>query len=494
MKKIIHKSRIWNHLPFILYLIFFFTLIAYKLTSNPLPFFDWDESLYIQNGTEMIKNNYYLMPLWQGEIWLDKPPLIPLLYGLVSKIFFFTTPEVSTRLFSLTVASVVLSFLYAIYYRVTQKQFIALGAVIITSFTPLFLQRTQTVNLDIFVLLSWTGYALFYKHFWKSTAFLFIGIMSKSLLGFYPLGIMTLYFFYMRFITRKISMKEFIPEMNKIIRQGALMALWFLLMLLIFKADFWRMHIIESHFKRVTESIESHFGKRTYYIDLLVEQMGLATVITSIIGIISMVYLYWKKKIDEPKLLLALFLLPWFLFLNVTKTKIFWYLLPALPQFAFLSVFVLVIFAKNKYIYFTLGIIIIGTFLYQGVFQKGYLQYKYSEFSDHYKMALFAKNKCDQLLILVSPQSRKTYKTLDDMNLTITTTAWWGEHPSMVYYFGKYIDFVFDLQEFQQKMPKIPASYCIVTSEEDIGIVDKKYSILNTFGAYSLFKNQSLNQ
>ncbi len=491
----IHTSILRKHLAFILYLIFFFTIIAYKLISNPLPFFDWDESLYIQNGIEMIRNNYYLMPLWQGAVWLDKPPLIPLLYGLVSKLFFFTAPEVSTRLFSLTIASIVLTFLYSIYYQVTKKQFIALGAVIITSFTPLFLQRSQTVNLDIFVLLSWSGYALFYKQFWKSTFFLFVGIMSKSLLGFYPLGIMTIYYFYMYGITKKISMKEFVAEMKKIILQGAIMALWFLLMLLIFKGDFWNMHIIESHFKRVTASIESHFGKRTYYIDLLVEQMGWPIVTASIIGVVSMIYLYWKKKIDEPKLLLGLFLLPWFLFLNVTKTKIFWYLLPALPQFAFLSVFTLLLFAKNKFIYLSLGTVIITVFLYQGVFQKGYLQYQYSEFSDHYKMALYAKNKCDRLVVLVSPPARETYKTLADMDLTITTTDWWGEHPSMVYYFGKKIDFVFNTNEFQKKMTERSENSCVVTSEEDVGIViSKDLSLLKTFGVYSLFKNRTLNQ
>ena len=289
-------------------------------------------------------------------------------------------------------------------------------------------------------------------------------------------------------------MKEFITEMKKIVLQGGIMALWFALMLMIFKDDFWRMHIIESHFKRVTASIESHFGKRTYYIDLLVEQMGLATVTASVIGIISMIYLYWKKKIEEPRLLLALFLLPWFVFLNLTKTKIFWYLLPALPQFAFLSLFVLVIFARNKFIYFTLGIIIIATFLYQGVFQKGYLDYKYSEFSDHYKMALYAKNRCDRMIVLVSPPARETYKTLSDMDLTITTTAWWGEHPSMVYYFGKKIDFIYNTNEFREKMVALPENDCIVTSEEDIGIVNKKLSVINTFGVYSLFKSQSLNR
>ena len=98
------------------------------------------------------------------------------------------------------------------------------------------------------------------------------------------------------------------------------------------------------------------------------------------------------------------------------------------------------------------------------------------------------------MIVLVSPPARETYKTLSDMDLTITTTAWWGEHPSMVYYFGKKIDFIYNTNEFREKMVALPENDCIVTSEEDIGIVNKKLSVINTFGVYSLFKSQSLNR
>ena len=56
--------------------------------------------------------------------------------------------------------------------------------------------------------------------------------------------------------------------------QFFILSLWFIAMFVIFgKAFFWQ-HIIESHFRRVTSSIEFHFGQRTFYITLALEQMG----------------------------------------------------------------------------------------------------------------------------------------------------------------------------------------------------------------------------
>lgn len=78
-----------KHLPVVVFLSIFFVLIAVKLILKPTPFFDWDESLYIQTGKEMIEQNKFLMPVWQGNYWLDKPPLIPLIYGLIAKLTFF---------------------------------------------------------------------------------------------------------------------------------------------------------------------------------------------------------------------------------------------------------------------------------------------------------------------------------------------------------------------------------------------------------------------
>ena len=109
-----------KHWPIIIFLSIFFVLIASKLISHPTPFFDWDESIYAQVGREMI-NKMSLVPLWQGQVWLDKPPLVPFIYGVVMKSFPFILPEVSTRIFTLVVATLLLAMIYTLYFKVIKN-------------------------------------------------------------------------------------------------------------------------------------------------------------------------------------------------------------------------------------------------------------------------------------------------------------------------------------------------------------------------------------
>src|SRR3989339_351453 len=122
-----------KHWPVVIFLSVFFVLIASKLIFHPTPFFDWDESLYVQTGREMIEQNKFIMPVWQGSYWLDKPPLIPLIYGLIVKFFFFSSPEITTRIFSLLISIIILSFIYVFYNRVFKNRWLSTLTVAITA-------------------------------------------------------------------------------------------------------------------------------------------------------------------------------------------------------------------------------------------------------------------------------------------------------------------------------------------------------------------------
>ncbi len=104
-----------KHLSIIFFLFFYFAITSFKLISHPTPFYDWDEAIYAQVGREMVQKKS-LIPLWQGQNWLDKPPLTPLIYGLVAALSPFA-PEISTRLFTLILSIAVLILVYIFYYR-----------------------------------------------------------------------------------------------------------------------------------------------------------------------------------------------------------------------------------------------------------------------------------------------------------------------------------------------------------------------------------------
>lgn len=466
VRKLHPRGAIKLHYPVILFILIYFLILAYKLITGPVPFYDWDESLYIQTGKEMYNNNYFLFPVWQGKPWLDKPPLVPFIYATVAKFFFIVPPEVSTRIFTLTLTAIVLFFVYFLGYRASRDKLVSLLSVVITSFTPIFLQRAQVINLDVFLLLGWLGYLLFFEHFFVSLLFLGLAVMSKSLIGFYPSFIMLAFYSYLFFI-KKMSLKKYKSVVTRIILQAGILALWFIAMLIMYGERFWTMHIIESHFRRVTASIESHFGKRTFYLDLAVEQLGFFVWFAA--G--STIYLitrFFKKKLDVLILLYSLYLAPWFLFLNLTKTKIFWYFYAAIPQFAYLTAYPLSLIKKNKVAYIGLGGLFIAVIFAKAVTADKLLSKKYSDFSPTYKLSLYAKERCPTLHVLIDPDGRTMFDTLEKLGLLITTTKWWGQHPQVVYYFEKPVTFVYDKELLSEAIAS--ENICFIVDDKDIDV------------------------
>jgi len=480
--------RYWQHSIVVAYLLIFTLLLTTKLINEPTPFYDWDESIYAQVGTEMVKNGS-VVPLWQGQIWLDKPPLVPLFYGIVLWITPFITPEISMRLATLALALIVLGMIYALYYKVTKDIFIATLTVIVTSTAAIFLQRSQVGNIDVFLLLGWLGYLLFYKHRRLAFVFLTVAVMSKSLVGFYPLAIMTGYYTFL-FFRKKIKKKELLQELKIMAAQSGILLLWYIIMFAIYGQAFFVQHIIESHTKRVTASIESHFGKRTFYIDLLFEQFGVY-VWLSVLGIGIMFWQWYKNTLKNKEFLIAIFLLPWFFFLNLTKTKIFWYGYPYIPQIVFLMFCPLLVIKKYLARPFYVAIcVLLGIFILKNAFidKKVHLA-NYSSYEDYHRIAKYAHGRCDKLYVLVDPTSRQSFATLKSMDLLITTSAWWGNHPSMVYYFGGPIEFVYTLERWDKVMNDTDRTSCIVVTEDDKLLVPlSNTQTIIKYGSFYLFR------
>lgn len=482
------------HWLIISFLTIYFLSLAYKVIFHPTPFYDWDESLYIQSGKEMFSHNFFLFPVWQGQAWLDKPPLVPFLYALISNIFFFIPPEISTRLFTVIIATGVLKLIYHLYFKATKDTLISTLATMITAFTPIFLQRNQIVNLDIFLLLGWLGYITFFKNFWISLLFLAISVFSKSLIGFYPIAIMGIYYSYQLF-TKSINTKEFTKVVKQLVIHTSILLMWFVIMFMIYGQAFWYQHIIESHFKRVTSSIEFHFGQRTFYLDLARDQLGIfiwPAIIGFIVFVGQSIIDLRKKTLNAEKTLYSLYLLPWFLFLNLTKTKIFWYFYSAVPLFGFLAAYPLTLFKKNKFIFYGLGIVFMVFILYKGFIADRFFTTFYSKQEAYLDLAQYAHNKCNQLYYLQNADTRKSFEELDKLGLLITTTKWWGDHPSMFYYFGRPIHFIYDVDEMKQALNTAHQHDCFVMDTKDIALAGN-FALLKQFDTYYLFSKPNVD-
>ncbi|MDA1317415.1 MAG: hypothetical protein O3B87_05355 [bacterium] len=475
-----------NHWPVIVYLLFYTIIFGVKLFQNPFPFFDWDESIYAQVGGEMV-NNWSIIPLWQGQAWLDKPPLVPLFYGVVIKLTPFLLPEVSSRLSTLFLSTIALGLLYKLYFKVIKESWLTTLIIIATSLTSIFLQRAQVLNVDIFLLIGWLGYMVFYKRFWVSLLFLSCAVYSKSLIGFYPIGIMGLFYIY-EYMSKKISLKEFFSQIKLLIIQMSILGLWHIAMYIAYGQPFLYQHFYESHVKRVTASIESHFGKRTFYIDLLYEQYGKYAFI-SIVGFIVLITQWFRKKLSDTHLLFALFLFPWFLFLNATKTKIFWYGHPYLGQFALLMLYPLILLKRFRLLYMSVILVAIGMVLQFYFVQQTVLDDFYSSNDPHHILAKEASATCEKLYMMIEPEGREAAQTLESMDLLITTSKWWGNHPSMVYYFDGDLSFIYTLEELDILKTSLSAGSCIAVHQNDEEVISKltSFTIDQSYDPYFLY-------
>lgn len=483
------KISLNKNLLFFFFLIIYFSVILIKIIKFPLPFYDWDEAIYMEVGKEMIEKKS-IIPLWQGKYWLDKPPLVMLIYGLLSKITFFIKPEISARVFNLLLNILFFTLIYFLILKINKSKLTAFLTVFLSSFTPLFIQRAYTVNMDVFLGIGWVGYFLFYPNFLLSTLFLSLAVFSKSLLGFYPIFLNFGYFFLL-FIIKKIDIFSLKKNLKTLFWQFFIFSLWYILMIFKFGKDFIYQHIFESHFKRVTASIEFHFGERIFYLNELGKQFNFF-IIFSCLGLFLIIYLFLKGKISIKQLYFYNLFLPWFLLLNITKTKIFWYLYPAIPQFAFYFAFLIENIyktIKSKKIKFVLIGFIFLLIGYWRLLKNNLLNAQFSSYDKYYYFANFAKNNCQKVYFLTEKNHRQSVSELEKLNLTITTTKWWGGHPGLVYYSDNKIEFFYDQNLFLKKIKEKDKNECFAYfKDENLNFNENRLKLLKQFEDILVFK------
>ena len=104
---------------------------------------------------------------------------------------------------------------------------------------------------------------------------------------------------------------------------------------------------------------------------------------------------------------------------------------------------------------------------------------------------MFVKSNCANLNYLVSPETRDTYKTLQGMNLTITTTSWWGDEPRIVYYSDRPVTIIYDKAQLVDKISRNEGD-CFSIEDRDIdGTIDiRNYKMSKRFNDLLLYEHK----
>lgn len=465
-----------------------FVVLVHRLQQQSIiPLYDWDESIYAQVAYEMSQNNSLLLS-YNGNPWLEKPPLY---FGLLALIFEFGgRNEVLLRGINIGFAILLTVLLYFLtrkiltsLYKKELKTVPALAEMLLSTLpafllfaSPAFVSRTVTINTDVILATGWIGFFLFSGRWVPQVVFLLLGVLSKSLFGFYPLVI------YGLIHLPKLSRRT----LGYIAGLATAGMAWYLIMLELYGAQFVQVHFVDHLFRRFSDPIELKFGGRLYYAIGLWNDYGpVLLVIFASYGLLLIAFLRDLKKhtknivtstrwetycvLFSPLLFLGL--------LTISKTKIIWYLIPLYPLLALAPAVALASLLRYQKTV-VIGISVIMTVgLTVVIFRNTLL---YTAFPDNTTRVQLAECMAtvpgDTVAFLVDEQERKNMNVMKAADINISTSFDYGGTPRFIYYSKKNVKFFYDLETFEETADRYPLA--VITAEDYL-----KLKTVDTFGS-----------
>jgi hypothetical protein len=141
-----------------------------------------------------------------------------------------------------------------------------------------------------------------------------------------------------------------------------------------------------------------------------------------------------------------------------------------IAQFVFLGIYLMQKIKKYWLISLVVFLIITGIVLKNNFLNGTFMNTHYSSYDEYYRLAIYAKSSCRDVNILVDSGSRETHDTLKKMNLLIGTSEWWGNHPSIVYYSDKKVNFFYEVPQFDYSLRKSNYGECFDISKNDLSL------------------------
>lgn len=450
------------------FLFIFVGFIVRNIHLRAVPFQDWDEAIYAQVAQEILKNKS-LVTTFDGQLWLNKPPLVHALIAAIFKIF--GPSELWSSFLMVAFACILLYLTYRLTKRMVfvlfsenmktfsqyEREVILLLPVLGLASSPLLLERSTLLNTDTLLAVAWVGYFLFRDSYWGKLGFVTLGVWTKSLLGFYPL------LFEVLFIKKKdITFKNLLKGFILLFISSA----WHIWAYLRYRDFFIKAHLYDQVLKRVIYPIELHFGSTLFYPLTLWDNIeGLAAFLFIGIGMLAVIGyknhwgLTWFRDTRRRWAVIMLIVpYPFFLLLVIAKSKIPWYLMPLLP-FIFLPLSIFAVTFKDKWIRrLSIGFIVIY-FLIRFTFQT-YLVKPDNTIRNRVNVgkciAKYQIKNTEKVAFLVDRQERLNRNVLEAAQLETETSFMYGGSPSFVFYSNKYVQFFYDTDDFISSYKNYP--------------------------------------
>jgi 4-amino-4-deoxy-L-arabinose transferase-like glycosyltransferase len=303
----------------------FFRLGSVKL-------FDVDEAVFAEATKEMVENNNWLTPTYNGANRYDKPILFYWIMAASYQVFGIN--EFSAR-FPSAMAACVLALSIFFFSKRFRDDTYALCAVITFVLSLYFLVYSHSavtdMTLSLFISLSLFSFYLSQERDGRSLyiygfyLFSALAFLTKGLIGIaFPFGIAITYMF----LTERLQGIKKVFNLKAMILFLLVAAPWYLAQLAVNGQEFVDLFFIKHHFKRYLDVISGHRGPFYYYVPVFMA--GLFPW--------SMFFPLGIRNAFKTKDRFSIFVLVWFtfifIFFSFSTTKLPNYILPAVPAAA----------------------------------------------------------------------------------------------------------------------------------------------------------------
>ncbi len=314
-----------------------------------------DEQTYTQWAFHMTKSGDYMTPWAFGgqAIWIGKPPLTIWLMSLAYQVF--GVNNFATRLWSPVFATLSCILVYYLGKRLYDRQVGLLSVVVLGTFITFFMfARHAMMDIQLVFFMTASIYFLLSSEKGKnanwfaalSGIFFGLALMTKQAEA---LLIPVIAFVYLA-VTQKSLRFLFTKRFTLFWGVGlVLFSPWLIYMNAHFGSEFWQAYFLYGTVMRTMGPLEGHTGGYLYYFTYLVtkENPVWTTILPFAAGLC--VYNSVVKRLKEDTLLLVWITVVLLVF-SIAQTKLYWYILPAMPAFAIAIInFLYKAFKKNGF-------------------------------------------------------------------------------------------------------------------------------------------------
>ena len=341
------KSANWNYA-----LLFALCSFFHMAGTWSLPLIDRDEPRFAEASREMIERGDYVVPHFNNQLRLDKPPLS--YWAQVASFKFFGTSDFAARFPSAIAAALAALMIFAWTSRIEGKKIAWWAAIIFTLSLQTFIHAKAAVAdmwLVFFVTLAhWSGYELLEanetlnaqrstlnaqrKWWFMFYISLALGFLAKGPIAWTPL----LAIASMKFIAPDRPLAHRFKFVRGIVLMLVIVSLWGVPALIQTHGEFFQVGLVHHVVERSFSTMEGH-GAKSFAMYLLLLPLYFVTVFASFfpwsIKLPELAKKMWQQRdwIDNYLIAAAAII---FLIFTFVKTKLPHYTLPAFPMLAVL--------------------------------------------------------------------------------------------------------------------------------------------------------------